>query len=115
MPSNSARRLDETMATEIESLRSDFNVVSLLCFIAAFLHSIDIASLIIHLQNLSYMAYLLIMFHDYCSLSSMDSMRNVMELLGDMLQAVNPADRKVWPMIFFCILGGRRIVRKLLM
>ncbi|XP_059462571.1 TOM1-like protein 6 [Corylus avellana] len=47
MPSNSSRRLDETMATEIESL----------------------------------------------SLSSMDSMRNIMELLSDMLQAVNPSDR----------------------
>ncbi|KAG6693260.1 hypothetical protein I3842_10G160400 [Carya illinoinensis] len=47
MPSNSSRRLDETMATEIESL----------------------------------------------SLSDMDSMRNVMELLSDMLQAVNPNDR----------------------
>ncbi|KAL4308239.1 hypothetical protein GQ457_01G035480 [Hibiscus cannabinus] len=46
MPSNSARRLDETMATEIESL----------------------------------------------SLSSLDSMRDVMELLSDMLQAVNPSD-----------------------
>ncbi|XP_050244088.1 TOM1-like protein 6 [Quercus robur] len=48
MPSNSSRRLDETMATEIESL----------------------------------------------SLSSMDSMWNVMELLSDMLQAVNPSDRE---------------------
>ncbi|EEF28561.1 protein transporter, putative [Ricinus communis] len=47
MPSNSSRRLDETMATEIEGL----------------------------------------------SLPSLDSMRNVMELLGDMLQAVNPDDR----------------------
>ncbi|XP_017974896.1 PREDICTED: target of Myb protein 1 [Theobroma cacao] len=47
MPSNSSRRLDETMATEIESL----------------------------------------------SLSSLDSMRDVMELLSDMLQAVNPDDR----------------------
>ncbi|KAG2691054.1 hypothetical protein I3760_09G218100 [Carya illinoinensis] len=47
MPSNSSRRLDETMATEIESL----------------------------------------------SLSDLDSMRNVMELLSDMLQAVNPSDR----------------------
>ncbi|XP_038990721.1 TOM1-like protein 6 isoform X2 [Hibiscus syriacus] len=46
MPSNSSRRLDETMATEIESL----------------------------------------------SLSSLDSMRDVMELLTDMLQAVNPGD-----------------------
>ncbi|XP_022157290.1 TOM1-like protein 6 [Momordica charantia] len=46
MPSNSSRRLDETMATEIEGL----------------------------------------------SLSSLDSMRNVMELLNDMLQAVNPGD-----------------------
>ncbi|XP_048319916.2 TOM1-like protein 6 [Ziziphus jujuba] len=48
MPSNSARRLDETMATEIESL----------------------------------------------SLSSMDSMRNVVDLLSDMLQAVTPGDRE---------------------
>ncbi|XVF84221.1 hypothetical protein PTKIN_Ptkin17bG0008300 [Pterospermum kingtungense] len=47
MPSNSSRRLDETMATENESL----------------------------------------------SLSSLDSMRDVMELLSDMLQAVNPSDR----------------------
>ncbi|XP_054784125.1 TOM1-like protein 6 [Prosopis cineraria] len=47
MPSNSSKRLDETMATEIESL----------------------------------------------SLSSLDSMRHVMELLSDMLQAVNPNDR----------------------
>ncbi|KAM1597935.1 hypothetical protein PS2_032789 [Malus domestica] len=47
MPSNSSRRLDETMATEMENL----------------------------------------------SLSSLDSMRNVMELLDDMLQAVNPSDR----------------------
>ncbi|XP_041024728.1 LOW QUALITY PROTEIN: TOM1-like protein 6 [Juglans microcarpa x Juglans regia] len=47
MPSNSSRRLDETMATEMESL----------------------------------------------SLSDLDSMRNVMELLSDMLQAVNPSDR----------------------
>ncbi|XWS13084.1 hypothetical protein CRYUN_Cryun36dG0007100 [Craigia yunnanensis] len=47
MPSNSSRRLDETMATEIESL----------------------------------------------SLSSLDSMRDVMELLSDMMQAVNPSDR----------------------
>ncbi|GMI64466.1 hypothetical protein HRI_000115900 [Hibiscus trionum] len=46
MPSNSSRRLDETMATEIESL----------------------------------------------SLSSLDSMRDVMQLLSDMLQAVNPSD-----------------------
>ncbi|XP_038903947.1 TOM1-like protein 6 isoform X2 [Benincasa hispida] len=46
MPSNSSRRLDETMATEIEGL----------------------------------------------SLSSLDSMRNVMELLNDMLQAVTPGD-----------------------
>lgn len=45
MPSNSSRRLDETMATEIESL----------------------------------------------SLSSLDSMKDVMELLSDMLQAVNPS------------------------
>ncbi|KAL5740267.1 hypothetical protein ACOSQ2_029447 [Xanthoceras sorbifolium] len=48
MPSNSSRRLDETMATEIEGL----------------------------------------------SLSSLDSMRDVMELLSDMLQAVNPSDRE---------------------
>ncbi|XWS09475.1 hypothetical protein CRYUN_Cryun40dG0087800 [Craigia yunnanensis] len=47
MPSNSSRRLDETMATEIESL----------------------------------------------SLSSLESMRDVMELLSDMMQAVNPSDR----------------------
>ncbi|KAF5750758.1 TOM1-like protein 2 [Tripterygium wilfordii] len=47
MPTNSSRRLDETMATKIEGL----------------------------------------------SLSSMDAMRNVMELLNDMLQAVNPSDR----------------------
>ncbi|KAM1110771.1 hypothetical protein ACFX13_010202 [Malus domestica] len=47
MPSNSSRRLDETMATEMENL----------------------------------------------SLSNLDSMRNVMELLDDMLQAVNPSDR----------------------
>ncbi|XP_039001902.1 TOM1-like protein 6 isoform X2 [Hibiscus syriacus] len=46
MPNNSSRRLDETMATDIESL----------------------------------------------SLSSLDSMRDVMELLTDMLQAVNPSD-----------------------
>ncbi|XP_030479850.2 TOM1-like protein 6 [Cannabis sativa] len=46
MPSNASRRLDETMATEIESL----------------------------------------------SLSSMDAMQNVLELLSDMLQAVNPGD-----------------------
>ncbi|TYG77779.1 hypothetical protein ES288_D02G002600v1 [Gossypium darwinii] len=45
MPSNSSRRLDETMATEIESL----------------------------------------------SLSSLDSMKDVVELLSDMLQAVNPS------------------------
>ncbi|KAF2305220.1 hypothetical protein GH714_003148 [Hevea brasiliensis] len=48
MPSNSSRRLDETMATEFEGL----------------------------------------------SLSGLDSMRNVMELLNDMLQAVNPDDRE---------------------
>ncbi|XWS22114.1 hypothetical protein CRYUN_Cryun29cG0006700 [Craigia yunnanensis] len=47
MPSNSSRRLDETMAKEIESL----------------------------------------------SLSILDSMRDVMELLSDMLEAVNPSDR----------------------
>ncbi|KAK9920303.1 hypothetical protein M0R45_028861 [Rubus argutus] len=47
MPSNSSRRLDETMATDIENL----------------------------------------------SLSSLDSMKDVMELLSDMLQAVNPNDR----------------------
>ncbi|XP_062098396.1 uncharacterized protein LOC133804263 isoform X1 [Humulus lupulus] len=46
MPSNSSRRLDETMATKIESL----------------------------------------------SLSSMEAMQNVLELLSDMLQAVNPGD-----------------------
>ncbi|KAL9428655.1 hypothetical protein AB3S75_030611 [Citrus x aurantiifolia] len=48
MPSNSSRRLDETMATEVETL----------------------------------------------SFSSLDSMRDVMELLSDMLQAVNPSDRE---------------------
>ncbi|XP_044508874.1 TOM1-like protein 6 [Mangifera indica] len=48
MPSSSSRRLDETMASEVESL----------------------------------------------SLSSLDSMRAVMELLSDMLQAVNPSDRQ---------------------
>ncbi|CAK7343652.1 unnamed protein product [Dovyalis caffra] len=48
MPSNSSRRLDETMAAEIEGL----------------------------------------------SLSGLDSMRDVMELLGDMLQAVNPGYRE---------------------
>lgn len=48
MPSNSTRRLDEAMATEIESL----------------------------------------------SLSTMDSMRNMMELLSEMLQAVNPSSRE---------------------
>lgn len=47
MPSNASRRLDETMATEIETL----------------------------------------------SLSSIEAMRNVSELLGDMLQAINPSDR----------------------
>lgn len=47
MPSNSSRRLDEAMASEIESL----------------------------------------------SLSSLDTMRDVMDLLSDMLQAVNPSDR----------------------
>ncbi|XP_019450383.1 PREDICTED: mediator of RNA polymerase II transcription subunit 15-like isoform X4 [Lupinus angustifolius] len=47
MPGNSSKTLDETMATEIESL----------------------------------------------SLSSLDSMRDVMDLLTDMLQAVNPSDR----------------------
>ncbi|KAM5560602.1 TOM1-like protein 6 [Rosa sericea] len=47
MPSNSSRRLDETMATENENL----------------------------------------------TLTSLDSMRDVMELLSDMLQAVNPNDR----------------------
>ncbi|KAM7263831.1 hypothetical protein ACFE04_001514 [Oxalis oulophora] len=46
MPSNSSRRLDETMATEIETI----------------------------------------------SLSSLDAMRNVMDLLSDMLQAMNPND-----------------------
>ncbi|MBA0797382.1 hypothetical protein Gohar_008091 [Gossypium harknessii] len=59
MPSNSSRRLDETMATEIESLR---------CFCISLLFRID---------NLS--------------LSSLDSMKDVMELLSDMLQAVNPS------------------------
>lgn len=48
MPSNSSRRLDETMATEVETL----------------------------------------------SFSSLDSMRDVMELLSDMLQAVNPSHRE---------------------
>ncbi|KAI4356114.1 hypothetical protein L6164_000161 [Bauhinia variegata] len=48
MASNSSKRLDETMATEVESL----------------------------------------------SMSSLDSMRHVMELLGDMLQAVNPSDQE---------------------
>ncbi|KAJ4841472.1 hypothetical protein Tsubulata_015693 [Turnera subulata] len=48
MPGNSSRRLDETMATEIEGL----------------------------------------------STSSLEAMRNVMELLSDMLQAVNPGDRE---------------------
>ncbi|KAJ1379785.1 VHS domain [Sesbania bispinosa] len=47
MPSNSSKTLDETMATEIESL----------------------------------------------SLSSLESMRQVVDLLSDMLQAVNPSDR----------------------
>ncbi|TKY65722.1 TOM protein 2 [Spatholobus suberectus] len=47
MPSNSSKTLDETMATEIESL----------------------------------------------SLSSLESMRHVLDLLSDMLQAVNPSDR----------------------
>ncbi|QHO39143.1 TOM1-like protein [Arachis hypogaea] len=47
MPSGSSKTLDETMATEIESL----------------------------------------------SLSSLESMRHVMDLLSDMLQAVNPSDR----------------------
>ncbi|MED6148477.1 hypothetical protein PIB30_053575 [Stylosanthes scabra] len=47
MPSSSSKTLDETMATEIESL----------------------------------------------SLSSLDSMRHVMDLLSDMLRAVNPSDR----------------------
>lgn len=37
----------------------------------------------------------LLIFHNYISLSSMDSMWNVMELLSDMLQAVNPSDREV--------------------
>lgn len=31
-----------------------------------------------------------------CSLSSLESMRDVMDLLGDMLQAVDPSDRAVW-------------------
>lgn len=48
MPSNSSRRLDETMASEVETL----------------------------------------------SFSSLDSMRDVMELLSDMLQAVNPSHRE---------------------
>ncbi|XP_061357792.1 TOM1-like protein 6 [Gastrolobium bilobum] len=48
MPSNSSKTLDETMATEIESL----------------------------------------------SLSSLDSMRHVLDLLSDMLLAVNPSDRE---------------------
>ncbi|KAL9315229.1 hypothetical protein ACSQ67_016230 [Phaseolus vulgaris] len=47
MPSNSSKTLDETMATEIESL----------------------------------------------SMSSLESMRHVLDLLSDMLQAVNPSDR----------------------
>ncbi|KAK7374032.1 hypothetical protein VNO80_07455 [Phaseolus coccineus] len=47
MPSNSSKTLDETMATEIESL----------------------------------------------SMSSLESMRHVLDLLSDMLQAVNPTDR----------------------
>ena len=54
MPINSSRRLDETMATEIEGL----------------------------------------------SLSSLDSMRNVMELLNDMLQAMTPGDSLVCTMMF---------------
>ncbi|QCE12028.1 hepatocyte growth factor-regulated tyrosine kinase substrate [Vigna unguiculata] len=48
MSSNSSKTLDETMATEIESL----------------------------------------------SMSSLDSMRHVLDLLGDMLQAMNPGDRE---------------------
>lgn len=34
------------------------------------------------------------------SLSSLDSMRNVMELLNDMLQAVNPGDSLVCSIMF---------------
>ncbi|KAL6002940.1 hypothetical protein ACLOJK_023162 [Asimina triloba] len=52
MPSNTARRLDEAMASEMENLSYPF------------------------------------------SLSNLDSMRSVMELLNDMLQAVNPNDRE---------------------
>ncbi|XP_043815280.1 TOM1-like protein 6 isoform X3 [Manihot esculenta] len=51
MPTNSSRRLDETMATEFEGIS---------CL----------------------------------SLSGLDSMQNVIELLKDMLQAINPDDRK---------------------
>ncbi|XP_050205723.1 TOM1-like protein 6 isoform X2 [Mercurialis annua] len=70
MPSNSSRRLDETMATEVEGL----------------------------------------------SLSNLDSMRNVMELLGDMLQAVNPDDREaVKDEIIVDLVNGCRSNQKKLM
>ena len=39
-------------------------------------------------------------FLNYHSLSSLDSMRDVMELLSDMLQAVNPRDREVCAVSF---------------
>lgn len=34
------------------------------------------------------------------SLSSIEAMRNVSELLGDMLQAINPSDRTVFSLSF---------------
>lgn len=46
---------------------------------------------------------LLVHCHNYVSLSNMESMRNVMELLGDMLQAVNPNDRAVCEMVFLSV------------
>lgn len=94
MPSNSSRRLDETMATEIESLRCGFNfcvhtlslIVAAFCFLLFWVLVKD-----------CYVPLLIfrLIFHNYISLSSMDSMWNVMELLSDMLQAVNPSDREV--------------------
>ncbi|KAK7374033.1 hypothetical protein VNO80_07456 [Phaseolus coccineus] len=59
MPSNSSKTLDETMATEIESLRFVFKLTSL----------------------------------EILSMSSLESMRDVLDLLSDMLQAVHPSDR----------------------
>lgn len=94
MPSNSSTRLDEAMASEIENLRYFYISFSTLLVFIYYLY------VFLRVIDLLFDEYDLFFFP---SVSVIESMKSVSDLLSEMLQEVDPNDRAVRCIFFVTI------------